>query len=81
MLLAIRDYIQARQEVTLHELASHFQVPNSVMLDRVNHWVRKGVVLQKNSPNDCQSGCKSSCAGCTQFDQTAYIIYVWVDKT
>lgn len=64
LLIQIRDYILKQQEVTLTELATHFQMQESAIEKMADLWLRKKVIekFQQSCERD-QSA--SSCSGCS----------------
>ncbi len=68
LLIQIRDYILKRQEVTLTELAIHFQMPESAIEKMADLWLQKALIeklqqqcLDLDSSSGC-SGCTSTCS-------------------
>lgn len=68
ILIAIKDYIFQHQEVTLPQLAMHFQLPESAIENMVEIWVQKKIIekliLACGSFNEISScgGCSDNCA-------------------
>ncbi|MBP6344951.1 FeoC-like transcriptional regulator [Neisseriaceae bacterium CLB008] len=62
MLFAIKAHIGQHPNISLNELAHYFDVSPSAMQAMVGQWMRKGHVIA----TEAQSGCRSSCGGCTQ---------------
>ena len=68
LLIQIKEYILRRQEVTLLELAAHFNMPESAIEKMTDHWVQKGIIQKlnlvcSNSQDTSQcNGCTSGCA-------------------
>lgn len=67
ILLDIKNYIIQQQEVTLPQLAMHFQMPESAIENMVEIWVQKKIIekltLTCSTFND-HSGCGSCSDGC-----------------
>ncbi|HIW06086.1 MAG TPA: FeoC-like transcriptional regulator [Candidatus Ignatzschineria merdigallinarum] len=64
LLIQIRDYILKRQEVTLTELAIHFQMPESAIEKMADLWLQKA--LLEKLQQQCQDlDSNSGCGGCT----------------
>lgn len=67
LLLKIRDYILKQQEVTLTELASYFQMPESAIEKMADHWLQKALIekithqCDNIEVKDCGS-CATSCS-------------------
>lgn len=73
ILLDIKNYIIQQQEVTLPQLAMHFQMPESAIENMVDIWVQKKIIEKLilvcgslNETSGC-GGCSDNCA--TQFIQ------------
>ena len=82
LLLKIRNYILKQQEVTLTELASHFQMPESAIEKMADHWLQKKLV--EKIIQQCDSIEVSSCGSCsascalkseTKASQKSFILY------
>lgn len=83
ILIEIRDYIIQHKEVTLPQLAMHFQMPESAIENMVEMWVHKKTVekltLTCGSLSDA-SGCQSCSGGCAtqviqEFNRNRQILY------
>ncbi len=64
LLLQIRDYILTRQEVTLAELAIHFQMPESAIEKMADLWLQKAPI-EKLQPQCQDLDATSGCGGCS----------------
>lgn len=62
MLFAIKDHIAQHPNISLSELAQHFDTPPSAIQAMVALWIRKGHVIATSLEN----GCGGSCGGCAQ---------------
>lgn len=64
LLIQIKDYILSQKEVTLPQLAVHFNLPESAIEDMAEHWVQKKTFekLKLATGNLHDS---SGCEGCT----------------
>ncbi|UNM95645.1 FeoC-like transcriptional regulator [Ignatzschineria rhizosphaerae] len=62
ILLNIRDYILKQQEITLIELASHFQIPESAIKKMADHWLQKKII--DKIIQQCDSIGTSICGNC-----------------
>lgn len=72
ILIDIKDYIFQHKEVTLPQLAMHFQMPESAIENMVEVWVQKKIIekltLTCGSFKD-----NSGCGGCSDNCQTQLI--------
>ncbi|MDX1823673.1 MAG: FeoC-like transcriptional regulator [Thiohalomonadales bacterium] len=66
----IRKYIEQRGQVTLADMANHFESDPEALRGMLNVWIRKGKITR----HLCTSACGSSCKGC---DSAATEIYIW----
>ena len=70
MILAdIRDYLRERGQVSLSDLALHFDSDPLAVRGMLDVWVRKGRVSKLQGGADC--------GGCNQCDSAANEIYQW----
>lgn len=83
ILLDIKNYIIQQQEVTLPQLAMHFQMPESAIENMVEIWVQKKAIekltLTCGTFND-NSGCGDCSDNCAtkaiqQFNQNKQVLY------
>ena len=70
ILSEIRDYVRDRGQVTLQDIAVHFDTDPEALRSMLAHWIRKGKILRRSVSADCGSSC-------TQCDPTAVELYVW----
>ncbi len=70
MLLAVRDYLVKRKEVSLDQLNHHFHTEPAAMRGMLAYWMRQGCVNQQSRL--CASG---ACKGCQMACQE---MYAWV---
>ena len=72
MILAeLKDYLEARGQATLADMALHFRSQPEAVRDMLAVWVRKGRVRRLPAP----AGCGGSC---TQCDPATTEVYLWV---
>jgi len=69
ILTEIKHYIMEHKQVSLTDLALHFETDPEIMKDMLEHWIRKGRV-EKVEISSC-SGC-SCCKGCGGPDMEIY---------
>ncbi|HHH45706.1 MAG TPA: sugar metabolism transcriptional regulator [Thiotrichales bacterium] len=72
MLTEIRDYLRARGQASLRDMAIHFDTDEEALRGALDHWIRKGRVRRLPSGTTC-SGC-STCAPET------IELYAWVGE-
>ncbi len=71
MLSDIRRFLSSKNDlVSLYELASHFDVEESIMSGMMNHWLRKGRVKK------IDSSCNKGCGGCDRATEGEW--YQWI---
>ena len=58
MLLALKQYLQEKKEVSLAELALHFRHPPEEVRTWLRHWERKGCVQCVNRTAQCGGSCQ-----------------------
>ena len=73
MLLDIRDYIRERKQVSLRDLALHFDASPDAVRGMLDKWIEKGRV-RKCGAAAC-GGCASDCATAQQEEA-----YEWVEQ-
>lgn len=73
MLIALRQYLQQKEQVNLQELAWHFQQPPEVVRSWLEHWMQKGKVCRCEQP----AGCGSRCQMCKP---EVAEVYRWAEK-
>jgi len=72
MLTEIRDYLRARGQASLRDMAIHFDTDEEALRGALEHWIRKGKVRRLPAGTTC-SGC-ASCAPET------IELYAWVGE-
>lgn len=73
MILAdLRQYLQERRQVSLNDLAIHFNIDADALRGMLGKWISKGKVRQVSSGESCGT----SCCKC---DPLLTEIYQWVD--
>ena len=70
MLAQIRSYLQERGQVTLHDVATHFDISLDNVRFAMDYWQKQGKVRQLGA--SCGSGGCSSCG-----DEEDKVIYIW----
>ena len=70
ILSQIRDYIKARELVSLEDLINHFDLEESALLQMLDVWQQKGTIHQKVQTGNCNSSC-------TQCPSAKTIYYAW----
>lgn len=71
MLVELKNYLQSHKQVTLIDIAHHFNSEPSMIVEMLAHWVRKGKV-RRLVQTSCHQGC---CAG------NLPDLYEWVKRT
>ncbi|GAA5100198.1 FeoC-like transcriptional regulator [Wohlfahrtiimonas larvae] len=72
ILLEIKNYIIQQQEVTLPQLAMHFQIPESAIENMAEIWVQKKMIEKLILTCGSFSN-NSGCNGCSDHCQTQII--------
>jgi putative ferrous iron transport protein C len=72
ILADLKDYLQARRQATLSDIALHFRAEPDAVRQMLSVWQRKGRVRRLPAP----VGCGGSC---TQCEPAAAEVYLWVD--
>lgn len=70
----IRNYIQKRGQVSLADIAQHFDSEPDALRGMLDIWIRKGMVCRCSATRCC--GTK-----CSQCDTATTEIYVWGSNT
>lgn len=70
----VRDYIRRRGQVSLQDLALHFDVEPDALRGMLERWIEKGKVERRSA----NPACGSSCSQC-QPDTVE--LYAWVEAT
>ena len=68
----IRHYLQQRGQVSLADLALHFDADLDAMRGLLQVWMRKGMVHKRMATASCGSSC-------TKCDPAATEIYAWLN--
>lgn len=71
ILSEIRHYLEDRKQVTLGDLAIHFDTDPDAMRGMLNQWMRKGMVVKSES----RAGCSKKCGNCS--GHAVMEIYEW----
>jgi len=71
ILSEIRRYLQERKQVTLGDLAVHFDADPGAMRGMLEQWIRKGKV----SKSELKTSCNRNCGKCN--GDAAMEIYEW----
>lgn len=67
----IRDYVKSRGQVTLNDIATHFDSEPSAIEGMLQRWLDKGIIEKKRLTSSCGEGCKQ----CGVSDSS---LFVWV---
>jgi hypothetical protein len=70
ILSEIRDYVRERGQVSLRDIALHFDSDPAAVRSMLERWIRKGKVLRRS----LSAGCGGNCNQC---DPSATEVYVW----
>ncbi|MGD2118203.1 MAG: FeoC-like transcriptional regulator [Chromatiales bacterium] len=70
ILSELRDYVRQRNQVTLSDIALHFDSDPDTLRPMLDVWLRKGLIHKQLATASCGSSC-------TQCDSAATEIYVW----
>ncbi len=60
ILIDLRDYVEQHKRVSLAQMATHFDMPETALQGMLERWVNKGLI-QKMDANAC-GGCASRCS-------------------
>ncbi len=71
ILTDLKNYIKTRQQVSLKDIALHFDVEPETAKGMLDFLVKKGRISLRSNPLSCASGC-SSCSEAENSD-----IYIW----
>lgn len=63
ILIKLKEYVDREREVPLGRLAYHFQMPEDLIANMMEHWVQKGVIRKQTS--QCGQLGSSLCGGCS----------------
>ncbi len=61
ILSEIKHYLMKHKQVTLGDLAIHFDTETETMRGMMEQWVRKGRVLKSNGKASCNRTCSKCC--------------------
>lgn len=56
----IKEYVQSRQQVSLTEIAVHFDADPEALKGMLDFWIRKGKIKHYSSDNVCGGSCSCS---------------------
>ena len=70
ILSELRDYIRQRGQVSLQDLARHFDAEPTALRGMLEHWIQRGQVSRQRPSGACGGGC-------TQCDPMALELYCW----
>ena len=74
----IRDYVKEQKQVSLKDIAIHFDVSEAAAEDMVDHWIRKGKSKRRHPDGAaCSCACGHKCSDCPA--QCAFT-YRWVEE-
>jgi len=60
-LIELKNYLRQQKQVTLTDLANHFDTELDTMRALLAHWQNKGKVVQIHHHNGCGKGCGGCC--------------------
>lgn len=69
----IRNYMQQHGQVSLADIALHFDVEPDAVRGMLDIWIRKGKVHRRSATSSCGTSC-------SQCDTAATEIYVWQES-
>lgn len=70
ILSQLRDYLRARGQASLRDLALHCDADPEAVRGMLELWIRRGQVSRQTPATSCAGGC-------TRCDQTTLEIYAW----
>jgi hypothetical protein len=73
-LSALKAYLQDHDQVTIQQLRIHFKASYELIGERLDYFIRRGDVVEKN---ECLPACSKTCAGCSLEHAK---VYAWVGK-
>ena len=56
----LKQYVQSHQQVSLKDIALHFDVETEAAKGMLDFWVRKGKIKHYSSDSFCAGGCSCS---------------------
>lgn len=80
MLLAIKQYLKNADQISLKDVALHFDIPEGVAEDMIQHWIDKGFVkaVEDNDPNCTRGACGGCHSHCCEASFSEKKLYHWV---
>ncbi|OCG32476.1 hypothetical protein A9G34_09780 [Gilliamella sp. Choc4-2] len=77
LITSIRDYVQLKGRVELHNISNHFRLPESAVEQMLVFWIKKGKIQQiiLKSEQLCKTNQCSSCLSCHLKPK---FVYVWI---
>ena len=73
-LLELKEYLQNRYIVSINDLSVHFKTTPETLEPMLEHWIRKGKLLRKESSGGSCGGKHSACS-CGDSEQ---VWYQWI---
>ena len=73
-LLELKEYLQNRYIVSINDLSVHFKTTPETLEPMLEHWIRKGKLLRKESSGGSCGGKHSTCS-CGGSEQ---VWYQWI---
>ncbi len=73
-LLELKEYLQNRYIVSINDLSVHFKTTPETLEPMLEHWIRKGKLLRKESSGGSCGGKHSICS-CSDSEQ---VWYQWI---
>lgn len=74
ILSEVRDYLQARGQASLGDIALYFDVDPMAVRGMLDIWIRKGKVLKQTATLSCGSTCQACSPSATE-------VYIWGKAT
>ncbi len=68
----IKSYVKLRKQVSLKDIALHFDIEVEAVKGLLDFWIQKGRIKLSSSNSSCNTG---SCSSCSQQDSSE--IYEW----
>lgn len=60
ILKEVKDYVESRRQVTLSDIATHFDVEPEAVKGMLEFWVNKGKITHHSSAQVCGGSCSCS---------------------
>ena len=73
-LLELKEYLKNRNVVSINDLCIHFRTSPETLEPMLEHWIRKGKLLRKESSGGSCGGKHSTCS-CGDSEQ---VWYQWI---